>query len=62
VAAQEGHVDALAALIDCGCDINARKRDGTTALYVSAQQGNSDRVLRSLIRCYAKPARGWGIY
>ena len=55
-------MDALAALIDCGCDINARKRDGTTALYVSAQQGNSDRVLRSLIRCYDKPARGWGIY
>jgi len=43
-AAQEGHADVVRALLDKGADVNAKRRDGWTALMIAANNGHADVV------------------
>jgi ankyrin repeat protein len=44
VAAQQGHVDVVRALIKAGADVNRTKEGAVAPLHIAAQEGESPRL------------------
>jgi len=53
LAAENGHLEALRALVDCGADVNAAGPDRKCALGYAAERGHTNCV-RLLLECKAK--------
>ena len=44
IAAKNGHVDAIRALVRCGADVNAARQDGGTPMHAAAQNGHVNAI------------------
>ena len=57
-AAQQGHDAGVRALLDAGADVNYQDEEGSTALFIAAENGHARSCARCSTPALTRPSRG----